>query len=108
MPIVLRNSGIEVLGDIPWGTHFCQFYETKEDLLELLVPFFKAGLENNEYCLWILCELVSEEEAFHALQNAVPDLTDYMEKRSIEIFTCRDWYAGSGKFDAKLVNNVWL
>jgi PAS domain S-box-containing protein len=108
MPEELRDSGIEVLGNIPWGTHFCQFYETKEDLLELLVPFFKAGLESNEYCLWILCEPITEQDAFNALQKAVPNLTDYMDKKSIEIFPCKDWYAKSGKFDAKLVNHAWL
>ncbi len=108
MPEELRNSGIDVLGDIPWGTHFCQFYDTKEDLLALLVPFFKAGLESNEYCLWILCEPLTEQDAFNALQKAVPNLTDYIEKKSIEIFPCKDWYANSGKFDANLVNHVML
>lgn len=28
----LRHTGIEIIGDIPWGTHFCHFYETKKDL----------------------------------------------------------------------------
>lgn len=37
-----RKSGIDLLGDMPWGTHFCLFYETKEDLLATLVPYFKA------------------------------------------------------------------
>jgi len=39
-----RNSGINIIGYIPQGTHFCQFYETPEDLTDLLVPYFKAGL----------------------------------------------------------------
>jgi len=46
----LRNSGIEVIGNVPWGTHFCQFYQTKQDLIETLVPYFKTGLEKNEGC----------------------------------------------------------
>jgi len=41
----LRNSGIDIIGDVPWGTHFCQFYQTKKDLMDILVPYFKAGLE---------------------------------------------------------------
>jgi len=28
----LRRSGLELIGDVAWGTHFCQFYETKQDL----------------------------------------------------------------------------
>ncbi|MFH1953419.1 MAG: MEDS domain-containing protein [Pseudomonadota bacterium] len=49
-----RESGIDVIGNVRWGTHFCLFYETKEDLIGLLVPYFKAGLENNEFCMGLL------------------------------------------------------
>ena len=37
----LRKSGINLIGDTPWGTHFCQFYETKDDLIDILAPYFK-------------------------------------------------------------------
>ncbi|WP_156157340.1 hypothetical protein [Methanosarcina siciliae] len=30
----IRNSGVDIIGDGPWGTLFCQFYRTKEDLLD--------------------------------------------------------------------------
>ena len=46
MDVILRNTGIRVLGSVPWGTHFCQFYRTRKDLLDILVPYFKAGLES--------------------------------------------------------------
>ncbi|MHC4720030.1 MAG: MEDS domain-containing protein, partial [Planctomycetota bacterium] len=48
-----RKTGIEIVGDVPWGTHFCQFYQTKDDLIDVLVPYFKAGLKNNEFCMWV-------------------------------------------------------
>src|SRR3977135_2824524 len=54
MAAELRQTGIRLVGDVPWGTHFCHFYETKEDLLDILVPYFKAGLENNESCVWVV------------------------------------------------------
>ena len=44
MATELRNTGISVVGDVPWGTHFCTFYETTQDLLDILVPFFKAEI----------------------------------------------------------------
>ena len=25
----LRRTGVDVVGDMPWGTHFCLFYDTK-------------------------------------------------------------------------------
>ena len=48
-----RPSGIAAVGDVPWGTHFCQFYRTESDLADTLVPYFEAGLRNDESCLWI-------------------------------------------------------
>jgi hypothetical protein len=41
----LRHTGITTIGDVPWGTHFCQFYQDEQDLFDILVPYFKAGLE---------------------------------------------------------------
>jgi len=28
--------GSDVIGDVPWGTHVCQFCRTKEDLTDIL------------------------------------------------------------------------
>jgi len=66
----LRKTGISVIGDIPWGAQLCHFYETKEDLLEILIPYFKAGLENNEFCIWVVSDPLGEEEARNALRQA--------------------------------------
>src|SRR4051812_17285676 len=80
----LQKSGIELLGDVSWGTHFCVFYETKKDLLEILVPYFKAGLENNEFCLWIVSDPVTCEDAINGLR-AVCDFDRYDAEKRIEI-----------------------
>src|SRR6476661_1233062 len=108
MSTQLRKSGIEVLGDIPWRSHFCLFYDTKKDLLELLVPYFKAGLENNEYCLWVTCDPMTSEEAFLALKKAVPGFESYVEKKSIEILPHMDWFFVTGKFNSKQLNEAWI
>ena len=34
----LRKTGIGLLGEVPWGTHTCLFYETKQDLLDTAPP----------------------------------------------------------------------
>ena len=49
MTLERRKTGIDVVGDIPWGTHFCLFYETTDDILDTVVPYCKAGLEHHEY-----------------------------------------------------------
>nr|MDO8079390.1 MEDS domain-containing protein [Candidatus Freyarchaeota archaeon] len=103
----LRKSGIEAFGDIPWGTHFCQFYETKEDLIDILVPYFAAGLGNNEFCIWVTSQPLDTEEAWVALKEAVPDLEQYVEKGQIEILPYTDWYLLGGKFDSDRVLHLW-
>jgi len=104
----LRKTGIDVIGDTPWGAHFCQFYETKEDLIDVLVPYFKAGLENNEFCMWITSEPLCEEEAKEAIRKAMPDFHRYLKKGQIEIVPYTEWYLKDGAFNLKRVLNAWV
>lgn len=108
MPEKLRNTGIDIIGDVPWGTHFCQFYETKQDLIDILVPYFKAGLENNEYCMWVAAEPLTHKEAMQALRQSLPDLDKYLEKGQIEIIPHTEWYLKGGSFEANRVLNGWV
>jgi len=99
--IELRKTGISLVGDLPWGSHFCYFYETKQDLLDILIPYFKTGLENKEFCLWVISnsELLTVEEATSELRNALPDLDRYMAERSIEVVGHEDWFLSGKSFD---------
>ncbi len=108
MEAKLRNSGIDIIGDAPWGTHFCQFYKTKEDLIDILVPYFKTGLENNEFCMWITSEPLSAEEAKNALEKAVPDIDDYLKQGQIEIIPYTEWYVIEGNFNSDKVLDGWV
>lgn len=103
-----RKTGIDVLGEMPWGTHVCLFYQTKEDLIEILVPYFKAGLENNEFCVWVTCEPVSEQEAKQALRKVVPDFNEYLKRGQIEIVPHTEWYFKEGTFDLQRVLKAWI
>ncbi|OGD45808.1 hypothetical protein A3K70_04505 [Candidatus Bathyarchaeota archaeon RBG_16_48_13] len=103
-----RKFGIVLVGDIPWGTHLCQFYETKQDLIEILVPYFAEGLKNNEFCMWITSPPLEVEEARQALLRAVPDLDEYSKKGQIELLSYRDWHLLDGEFDSKSVLQSWV
>ncbi|HYJ04250.1 MAG TPA: MEDS domain-containing protein [Chthoniobacterales bacterium] len=102
-----RKTGISVIEDVPWGTHFCCFYETKQDLLETLVPYFKAGLESQEFCLWVLSQALSVEEAKHALAQAVPDLERHLAEGVLEIQSHEEWYLRGGGWDPQRVLQSW-
>jgi signal transduction histidine kinase len=103
----MRKTGIDAVGEMPWGTHFCLFYETKDDLLGTLVPYCHAGLEAQEFCLWVVSEPVTVDEAKHALSHAVPDLDRHLGDHSMEIASARDWYLQDGTFDLKRVIRGW-
>jgi PAS domain S-box-containing protein len=104
----LRKSGIDIVGDVPWGTHFCQFYHNREDLRDILVPYFKAGLENNEFCLWITSYPLEVEEAKEALMGAVSDIDVYLEKGQIEILSHTCLHIAGDIYDSKKVLNGWV
>jgi PAS domain S-box-containing protein len=103
-----RISGIDIVGDIPWGTHFSLFYQTKKDLIDILIPYFKAGLENNELCFWITPELLDVDEAITALKMTFPDLDIYLEKRQIEIIPYTYGYANENPSDTQMTLNHFI
>jgi len=104
----VRDTGIDVIGGAPWSTHFCQFYETKQDLVDILVPYFAAGLRNNEFCMWVTSPPLVEHEAEQALREALPDLDRYLEKGQIEIIPYSEWYLKDGGFESRRVLDGWI
>jgi PAS domain S-box-containing protein len=104
----LRETGNKVVGSVPWGTHFCQFYKTKQDLLDILVPYFKTGLEGNEFCMWITAAPLKENEIKKAMSKAMPDFNQYIAKGQIEIMPYDKWYLQDGVFDLQRVLDGWI
>ena len=103
-----RKASVDFVGDmVAWGAHFCLFYETKQDLLETLISYCKSGLEREEYCLWIVAEPLTIEEARAALKNAVSDLDRYFADSRLEIVPARDWFLQGGAFDGKRLTASW-
>lgn len=108
MGVTVRRLGIDAVPGVPWGTHFCQFYETSQDLVDILVPYFQAGLEQNELCMWVTSEPLHAAQAKAALQPALPGLDDYLRQGQLEILDYSQWYTPSGKFDADHVLAAWI
>ena len=107
-PRALRKFGIDLVGAVPWGTHICQLYRTKQDLLDILVPYFAAGLRDNEYCFWVTSPPLEVEAAKKALKDAIPELNRYIKKDQIEIAPFESVYLSSSKFRAEAIPTVWV
>jgi PAS domain S-box-containing protein len=102
-----RNSGIEIIGDVSRGTHLCQFYQTKKDLLDILIPYFRAGLENNEFCYLITSKPLEVDETVKALREVIPDFNVYMDKGQIEVVSSIFWCVDD-IYDSERMFNGWL
>jgi DNA-binding CsgD family transcriptional regulator len=105
MATALRRTGLGVVGDMPWGTHFCLFYKTKQDVLDTIVPYFKAGLASNEYCLWILSKSdpLTREEAWRALRLGV---SQRAAAERIELLSHEEWFLRGSDFDLRQVMSI--
>ncbi|MFW9898097.1 MAG: MEDS domain-containing protein [Candidatus Thorarchaeota archaeon] len=85
-------SESEIVKKLIWGSHFCYFYNNKYELVNFLVHYFKAGLENNEFCIWVISEDLTPDFAINALREAVIDFDDYLKKGQIKILPYTKWY----------------
>lgn len=97
-----------MLGNQPWGMHVCQFFSTKDDLFEILVPYFIAGLENNEFCMWVTASPLDVEDAAAAMRYAMPDFQNRLDNGQMEIVPHDTWYLKGGTFELRRVMSDWL
>jgi len=103
----LRQTGIGAVGDVPWGTHFFLFHETMEDLIDANIPYFQAGLETQELCMWVIADPLTEEEVRYSLKHSIPGFEDHFERRNIDIVRGREWYMTGDDLDLEKVTRGW-
>lgn len=103
-----RKTGLDFIEYIPWGSHICTFYQTKEDLIDILIPYFKEGLENNEFCVWVTSEPLTVQEAEKALKIFIPGFEYYFYRGQIKILSYTDFYYKNGNFNIQGVLSSWV
>jgi hypothetical protein len=84
------------------------FYTTEEDLLDLLVPYFKTGLGDHEFCLWVAGTPKEVEYARQAMRESVPNFEQYVTEGQVEFVTYAGWYLSNGYFDSRRVIQRWI
>ena len=81
-----------VLGAIRHGTHICAFYETDEDLLDLVTQFCAAGARRGDLCLWLKPQSVD---------------ADALTRAGVEIHSADDTYQQGGVFEGGPMVAFW-
>jgi hypothetical protein len=75
----LRRKGENLQGEMPRGTHVCIYYESIDDLIDtVVVPFFKTGLEKNEFCVWVPSKLLTLEQSRMALGRRIANFDRHL------------------------------
>jgi DNA-binding CsgD family transcriptional regulator len=103
----LRQTGLGPVGDRPWGTHVCLFYETTQDLYDVHVDYFGAGLPSGEFCVWALSDPINRENAIEALRKSVPGFEKYLRDGQIEFIPGYQWYLRDEEFDPQRITGGW-
>lgn len=91
-PVASKPPYDAVLAAIRHGTHVCAFYETDEDLLDLVSQFCAAGARRGDLCLWMKPEGVNAD----ALADA-----------GVELHSANDTYQQGGSFEAGTLVALW-
>lgn len=107
-PPHLTECGLPGIRHIPYGVHMCHFYEGRDDLAEILVPYFAAGLRANERCIWIAADPLPAAEALVALREAYPQTDAALQKGAIVVRDFSEWYVEAGNLKGTDVVQLWL
>jgi DNA-binding CsgD family transcriptional regulator len=83
------------------------FYATKEDLLDTIVAYFKAGLQSNEFCMWAISDPITESDAMNALRLAVPRFDLHRAAGQFELLQATEWYLERDQVNLKRIVSGW-
>ena len=100
--------GVPGIAPVPYGIHVCQFYETRADLAAALVPYFSAGLQAGERCIWITAPPLGAADAAAALRERGLDVAAALAKGGLVIREHSDWYSNAQGLKGTDVLELWL
>jgi hypothetical protein len=82
---ILRNNIDKYSGFFSRESQISAVYDNLEELTELLVIYFKQGIERGEYCLWISPNELAIEEAKNELKKVGVDVDECLASSQLEI-----------------------
>jgi hypothetical protein len=96
------------LARLQWGDHACHLFASGEDLGEILVPYFKAGLERDEAGLWVTGSPYGTDRAVSEMRTAMPDFDRRAAAGQIQIVGYDEWYTKRGALSAAETIRGWM
>src|SRR5688500_14946111 len=87
-------TGLAGVGAVRRGSHLCHLYSGVPDLLATMVPFFGAGLEYGDRCIWVAPHTLGAEAATAALEHGLPGLRAAIHRGQLSIVDQASWFDG--------------
>jgi hypothetical protein len=87
----LTTFGFRGVDAVPYGVHVCHFYPSRQELLDALIPYFQAGLRNDESCIWVAADPLPAQDICSVIAK-YEDLEAGLASRQLEIMDAADWY----------------
>ncbi|MDY9924773.1 ATP-binding protein [Methanosarcina sp.] len=75
----------ELFSSIPQSSQLSAVYDNTEELTELLVAYFKQGIDREEHCIWIVPDSLAAERAKSELEKTGLDVRKYITSSQLEI-----------------------
>ena len=89
-----------VLAGLKHGTHLCAFYESKDDLIDLVLPFFAGGASRGEACVWVAPDAKNTQEAALRVRAVLAE-------GGIELYSVRDQFFEQSRFAPERAVRFW-
>lgn len=85
--------------------HICAFFDSRDEQYEILLPWIKEGLENNETVLTILERQLHNDHSSRLAQADIP-VKKTVENGQLKIAATEDTYLDGGAFAAERMFNI--
>jgi len=102
------RSAARLDGLLQWGDHVCHFFRSATDLGEVLVPYFKVGLERGEFCIWVTSRPYGKDRAASEMRAAMSDFDRRIAAGQIQIFDQDELYAKLARMSTADQVRLWL
>lgn len=80
------------------GSHACHLFRSFAEQKAVVLPFFKEGLRNGEYCIYVTCDQPVDEWYFEFQAYGI-DVRHELERGALQIITGDEWRQG-GDFNS--------
>jgi len=92
------QTPVHGITELKHGDHICGIYDTDEEHRNVIVPFLRKGLEQNEKLLYIL-DTRTKDDVITYLKNDDVDVEHYLSNGQLNFLTFADTYVKGGAFD---------